>query len=220
MSTQKIFAVVVCIIIGVILVMGIVLPMIMDTAYDKEVVTIPSTLNEDPVGDLRLAYVPAIALDKYVSFADGSVSKGDIAHGEIQTADYQYSPTADMIVFASDSISVSFIGSSFYLAVDGTSRAIADTLTIRMEDKLYVLEGGNTTEYTYSFVYYPDAEGTYANYLSYTHDNGDMYATGSFAGISVSFKDGEIIGENPLGLTATVEESGEETTGVHYEVTS
>lgn len=220
MKAQKIFAMVVGVIAGVLLVMGIVMPIITDTAYDKEVVITPSTLNENPVGDLRLTYDSSIYLDKYVSFGNGTVSKGNIVYGEIQTADYQYSPTADMIVFASDSISVCFIGDSFYFAVDGTSRVIADTLTIRMEDKLYVLEGGNTVEYTYSFVYYPDAEGTYANYLSYTHDNGDMYATGSFAGISVSFKDGEIIGENPLGLTATVEESGEEVTGVHYEVTS
>lgn len=221
MSTQKIFTMVVGVIAGVLLIMGIVMPIITETAYDEETRVIPSTLNENPVGDLRLTYVSGVFLDKYVSFTVGeniSLSKGDIAYGEIQPADYQYSPTADMILFASDGVSVIVEDMALYLSVDGSSHIVSSALTIRMEDKLYITEGDTVSEHAYSYAYYPDANGTYANYLSYTHDNGEMYATGSFAGISLSVKNGEMIGDYPYGFSATVDDDGDKVSGVHYEV--
>ena len=224
MSSQKLLAMVVGVIAGVLLVVGIVMPIITEASFNTEIINHESTLNENPIGDLRLSYSTEGNLNKYVTFdISGSsitVSKGVIVEGVMQTADYTFTPAADMILFATDDVAVTVVGSAVNLTVDGYVHAISESLTIKVMDKLYVSEGSTDSEYAYTFVYYPDADGTYANYTSYSHDNGTMYAIGSFAGVSWSSQGDTMVGGNPYGFSATVTENDGDTTGVHYGVTA
>ena len=223
MNIQKIFAMGVVGVVGVVLIVGVVLPVIADASTHTETVVVPATENEDPVGDLRLNYTSDTNLGIYVSFdVSGSTvagSKGSIIGDELQTADYEFTPVDGTILFATDRVSVTFSDSVLYLSLDGFAHAVFEpNLTLLLKDKLYVSEGSISLEYAYSFVYYPDADGTYANYSSYTYDSGDMYATGGFAGYMASSQSGDVVGDNPFGFTSITEETDDETTGVHYEV--
>lgn len=224
MSTQKIFTMVVGVIAGVLLIMGIVMPIITDASLNTQIIHHESTLNENPVGDLRLSYSTEGNLNKYVAFdisgSSVTVSKGAIVEGVMQTADYTFSPTADMILFATNNVAVTLVGSVLNLTVDGYVHSVTETLTIKVMDKLYISEGSVDSEYAYTFVYYPDADGTYANYTSYSHDNGTMYAIGSFAGVSLSSQEDTMVGGNPYGFSATTLDNDGDITGVHYEVTA
>ena len=193
-------------IIGVVvavIVFGVVLvPIVNGLTTETERIDIEE-INESPIGELRLSMDSGATLAKTFSL---EVSGGDVA----VTGDWTGTLPLDtgLIIIGSDDYSVIIQDGQLLESFNGTSSS-ETSLTVTIAD-------GEVNGHAYTFLYYPDSEGVYANFSSYQYGIQQSYAVGSFAGFTVASVDGTITGSNPLGLEADVQTEGDMTTGVEY----
>lgn len=165
------------------------------------------SINENPIGDLRLSYETyeegQEALTKTYTL---SVSGNDVS----VSGDWSGTLSLDVgqIILGSDDYSVIIQNGQLLESSTGQAAAVT-SLTITIAD-------GEVNGHAYTFLYYPDGEGVYANFSSYQYDIQQTYAVGSFAGFTVASINNEVVGSNPLNLDATVQTEGDMTTGVVY----
>ena len=197
-------------IIGVVvavIVFGVVLvPIVNGLTTETERIDIEE-INESPIGELRLSMDSGATLAKTFSL-EVSGSNVDV------TGDWTGTLPLDtgLIIIGSDDYSVIIQNGQLLESLNGTS-AVKTSLTVTIAD-------GEVNGHAYTFLYYPDGEGVYANFSSYQYDIQQSYAVGSFAGFTVASVDGTVTGSNPLGLEADVQTEGDMKTGVEYVVPS
>lgn len=192
-------------IVSLIVVGAVLIPIVDSATTTTEIIDIPDTENPNPVGGLRLAYSEDVTIEKTLVFT--------LEGGGVNiTGDYALSGFSDNgILFGSDSYSLILRDGSMIESINGSGSQV-ETVTV-------TVTGGQVNGVPYTFLYYPSADGTYANYQSWEHDNGPSYAVGSFAGVTLSSYKGDVVGANPYNFDAVVQEEDGEVIGVDFKIT-
>lgn len=199
-------AMAITVIVSLVVVGAVLMPIVDSATTTTEIIDIPDTENPDPVGGLRLAYSEDVTIEKTLVFT----LKGG---GVSITGDYALSGFSDNgILFGSDSYSLILRDGSMIESINGSGSQV-ETVTV-------TVTGGQVNGVPYTFLYYPSADGTYANYQSWEHDNGPSYAVGNFAGVTVQSKEGAVTDSNPYGFVAEVQSEDGITTEVNYNIPS
>lgn len=225
-------------VIGIVIaavVAAVVLVPIVSSATSTQI-DVPGGENPNPVSDLRLAYteeqdasiivqvrltwieseddpeegVPAVNITTYLDV------DMDTPLPAPPTPSYEITGvTGDVIIFASDYFSLIFKDGALIESQVGQAETLETGRYI-----IEVREGviGGLEPLPYTFIYYPSADGEYANYNSYKYDSGDAFAWGDFQGMSFASKNGNIVGYSPFDVTSTSVTDNGEVVGVDFTV--
>lgn len=202
---NKFFTVAIGLVVSVVLIGSIFIPIVHDSTTET-VTTDIEMVNENPVGDLRLSYaVPEDALVETFTFTVGSENV------TIAPLGIDVPLSTDCILLGSDTYFVAISYGELVVSENGVSTPVTTSVTVDVVNNQV-----NGNEYTY--VYYPDTAGTFANFQTYQYELTEGYAVGSFAKVGVISKNGVMSGTNTYGFTATVNQNeDEEYTGVTYD---
>lgn len=207
-------------IITAVIVLGAVLVPIV-SAMTVTTIDVPGGTNENPVSELRLTYTEdktlMMGIEAYINDQD-TLTIGVWLDIDSQDPTYMFEGiTEDVIVFGSDNYSVVYQDGQLITSIYGQAGSPDNYAS------LMVAEGYAGTYYSrvpYTFVYYPDPEGEYANYQSYEFDAGSEYAVGIAYGITASAKNGVAVGDTGYTVTAqNVTENGE-VVGVDFQISA
>ncbi len=187
-----------------------------------------TNVNEDAIGELRLGYqeqvfreeiieaeteeeedevilvdITAYVAKSYLFTINGdTISVSGDWTGELSLSDNQ-------IIIGSDNYQLTIQYGKLIESVDGYGVEVFSPLQVSIHD-------GSVKDVPYTFLYYPDAKGPYANYQSYRYDITDHYSVGTFAGVTVSAINDEVKGDNQYGFGAETQTEDGTTTGVVY----
>ena len=187
-----------------------------------------TNVNEDAIGELRLGYqeqvfreeiieaeteeeedeVILVDITSYVAKSYLFTINGDTVSvsgdwtGELSLSDNQ-------IIIGSDNYQLTIQYGKLIESVGGYGVEVFSSLQVSIHD-------GSVNDIPYTFLYYPDAKGPYANYQSYQYDITDHYSVGTFAGVTVSAINDEVKGDNQYGFGAETQTEDGTTTGVVY----
>lgn len=199
---NKMMAQIIAVIVAVVVIGIIMIPIVNAVTTTTEIIDIPGIENPDPIGDLRLSMSNDTALD-----LEFEVTVGD--DGASVTGSYEASGlTGTLILFGSDDYSLIYSEGRLFETVSGSGNYV-NSASVSIKD-------GEINGVPYTFVYYPSADGNYANFAEYEHDLGDAYAVGTRGSLSIASLEGDIVGSNQYGFTADVQSEGETVTGVEY----
>lgn len=185
-------------------------------------------VNEDTVSDLRLGYQEKTIREEIIE-AETEEEENEVILVDITdyvVKSYLFTVTEDTVTVSGDwtgELSLSdnqiIIGSDNYQltiqygklieSIEGYGVEVFSSLQVSIHD-------GSVNDIPYTFLYYPDAKGPYANYQSYQYDITDHYSVGTFAGVTVSAINDEVKGDNQYGFGAETQTEDGITTGVVY----
>lgn len=187
-----------------------------------------TNVNEDAIGELRLGFqeqvfreeiieaeteeeedeVILVDITDYVAKSYLFTISGDTVSvsggwtGELSLSDNQ-------IIIGSDNYQLTIQYGKLIESIEGYGVEVFSSLQVSIHD-------GSVNDIPYTFLYYPDAKGPYANYQSYQYDITDHYSVGTFAGVTVSAINDEVKGDNQYGFGAETQTEDGITTGVVY----
>lgn len=205
------------IIVGIVVFAVVAVPIFYALTTEPDLIT-----NDESVGNLRLGYQQVI-IEEREGEEEGEILQVDLT--DYITRQYSFAVDGDAVTVTGDwsgtlplSENIIIIGSDNYqltIQYGNLIESVGGYGVVRTSLDVAIQDGNiNGTDYT--FVYYPDANGQYANYYSYQNEIADVYSAGTFAGVTVSTINNESKGDNPFGFDATVQTEGDMTTGVVY----
>lgn len=210
------------IIVGIVVFAVVAVPIFYMLTTEPHLIT-----NDDTVGPLRLGYQEQIfeeeVIESEVEGEEDTIILVDVT--DYISKHYLFSVSEDAVSVSGDwsgSLSLAdnqiIIGSDNYqltIQYGNLIESVGGYGVVRTSLDVAIQDGNiNGTDYT--FIYYPDANGQYANYYSYQNEIADVYSAGTFAGVTVSAINNESKGDNPFGFDATVQIEDSMTTGVIY----
>jgi len=170
--------------------------------------------NDNPLTDMMFTYTEK-PVSKTYSLAYNDYRKDITISGDYNGV---VSSEINQILIGTDNWSIVVEENTVWETKDGYSKVImgknmGSSYTVTISNG--IVEGQSEP---YQYLYYPDEFGVYANYSSYRYDTEDAYSVGSFAGISVITKGGEIQNETVFDMTADVlyDDGTNEYTGVEF----
>lgn len=222
MNTEELVGNITNIIIGIVVFVAVAVPVFYILTTEPFTIT-----NDDSIGDLRLNYqtqvFEEITIESEDEEEEDEVILVDVT--DYISKSYSFSVSGDTITVTGDWTGTLFltdnqiiIGSDNYQLTTQYGKLLESIGGYAVEKVTLdvIIADGNINGIPYTFVYYPDANGPYANYHSYENEIKDNYSAGTFAGVTISAINNESKGDNPFGFDATVQTEGDMTTGVIY----
>lgn len=169
--------------------------------------------NENPLSDIRFTYTEQPVSKTYEIYWNNNSSPGNFRI----SGDYTYSGSlgTNQILMGTDNWNITVYEGTIRESIDGKSSILitrgSGTFTRTITNG--IVEG---TSEPYQYLYYPDEFGIYANYDSYEYNTADAYSVGSFAGLSVITKGGEIQNETAIPMVADTIVEDDEYTGMDF----
>lgn len=222
MNTEELPSNITGIIVGIVVFAVIAIPIFYELTTEPSIIT-----NDDSVGDLRLNYQEQI-FEEVTIESENEEEEDEIILVDVTdyiSKSYSFTVSGDTITVSGDwtgTLSLSdnqiIIGSDNYQLTTQYGKLMESVGGYAVEKTtldVSVSDGAiNGTAYT--FVYYPDASGPYANYYSYEHEVKDHYSAGTFAGVTISAINDEVKGDNPFNFDAATQTDDGTVTGVTY----